>query len=76
MTKAPLNLIGKKSLDIRIFSDRSSIEVFSNGYTCNLSNNVYTTEENEENELVAEGGKVTLQSLVFYDYGEKSAALI
>ena len=33
-------------------------------------------EENEENELVAEGGKVTLQSLVFYDYGEKSAALI
>ena len=76
VTKAPLNLIGKKSLDIRIFSDRSSIEVFSNGYTCNLSNNVYTTEENEENELVAEGGKVTLQSLVFYDYGEKSAALI
>ena len=67
IAKAPLNLIKKEELDIRILSDRISIEIFSNEYTTNLSCNVYTTMEGERNEIQAVGGTVAIKSIESYD---------
>ena len=67
IAKAPLNLIKKEELDIRILSDRISIEIFSNEYTTNLSCNVYTTMEGEINEIQAVGGTVVIKSIESYD---------
>lgn len=67
IARAPLNLIGKEELEIRILSDRISVEIFSNEYATNLSCNVYTTAENEKNEIQAIGGKVALKSVESYD---------
>ena len=61
--RAPLNLVGKNKLLVRIFSDRSSVEVFSNEYRTNLSCNVYTTAEAERNTVMAVGGCLSLASL-------------
>lgn len=63
IARAPLNLIGKDRLDIRILSDRSSLEIFNDDYRVNLSCNVYTTAENEENYIEAAGGKLVIESI-------------
>ena len=41
IAKSPLNLLGKDYLDIHIFSDQSSIEMFSNHYQNNISCNIF-----------------------------------
>lgn len=60
--RAPLNLMGKDELDIRILSDRSSVELFSNNYTTNISCNIYTTAEAERNIIVTDNGTVAVKS--------------
>ena len=67
VAKAPLNLIGKDELEIRILSDRISVEIFSNEYTTNLSCNVYTLAEDEKNEIQAEDGNVWIKSIQSYN---------
>ena len=41
VSRSTLFLKGKRELDIHIFSDQSSLEIFSNGYQNNHSNNVF-----------------------------------
>lgn len=67
VAKAPLNLIGKDELEIRILSDRISIEVFSNEYKTNLSCNVYTVADAEKNEIQAVDGTVAIRSIESYN---------
>jgi beta-fructofuranosidase len=66
IARAPLNLIGKKELEIRILSDRISLEIFSNEYQTNLSCNVYTTLEGEDNLVYAKDGNVAIKSVETY----------
>ena len=60
---APLNLTGRKELTIDIVSDRSSIEAFANDYREDMSCNIYTIDEDENNSIIAENGKVFLSKL-------------
>ena len=63
----PLNLMGKDVLDIHIYSDRSNIELFSNGYQNNISCNVFTPYEDGENSVFAEGGDAVIQQIQTWD---------
>lgn len=56
--RSPLNLLGKKKYDIHIYSDTSSIEVFSNGYQNNISCNVFADVEQNQNYVRPVGGEV------------------
>ena len=65
--KAAMNLMGKDVLDIHIYSDRSNIELFSNGYQNNISCNVFTPYEDGENSVFAEGGDAVIQQIQTWD---------
>lgn len=67
IAKAPLNLIGKDELEIRILSDRITLEIFSNEYKTNLSCNVYTAAEGEKNEIQAVGGTAVIKGIESYE---------
>ena len=66
VAKAPLNLVGKEELEIRIISDRISLEIFSNEYQTNLSCNVYTTNKLEKNYIITECGEAVIKSIETY----------
>ena len=59
--------MGKDALDIHIYSDRSNIELFSNGYQNNISCNVFTPYEDGENSVFAEGGDAVIQQIQTWD---------
>lgn len=40
VARCPLNLMGKEHLDIHIYSDKISLEIFSNDYQNNFSCNI------------------------------------
>ena len=63
IARAPLDLAGQDTLPLRLCSDRISLEIFAGGGRSNISCNVYTTAENEENFLTAEGGELKLWDL-------------
>lgn len=63
MAKCPLNLLGRDTLDIHVYSDKSSVELFSNGYRNNLSCNIYNADENQENYLIAKDGTIAITEL-------------
>ena len=67
VAKAPLNLIGKDELEVRILSDRITMEIFSNEYKTNLSCNVYTVAEGEKNEIQAVGGTTVIKVIESYE---------
>ncbi|MBQ0078853.1 MAG: glycoside hydrolase family 32 protein [Eubacterium sp.] len=61
VARGPLNIMGKDELDIDILSDRSSVEIFNDNYTTNLSCNVYTKVNDEVNAITACGGSVVIK---------------
>ena len=63
VAKCPLNLLGRDTLDIHVYSDKSSVELFSNGYRNNLSCNIYNADENHENYLIAKDGNIAVTEL-------------
>lgn len=65
-TKSPLKLMGKKSFDIHLFSDQSSIEVFSSQYQTNHSCNVFASDAQNKNTVRAIGGKAYFTSIISY----------
>lgn len=54
---------GKKMLDIHIFSDQSSIEIFSSDYQVNFSCNVFASCSQNRNMVYAEGGRAFFSSI-------------
>ena len=63
IARGPLNLMNKDSLDIHIYSDTISVEMFSNGYQNNFSCNIYNIEEKQKNYIIAKGGGVAVKEL-------------
>jgi beta-fructofuranosidase len=63
IARGPLKLIKKTSLDIHIFIDQSSIEVFSNEYQCNLSCNVFAKKEQSKNKLFIKSGTLHVKEV-------------
>lgn len=67
IAKSPINLMRKDILDIHIFSDQSSIELFSNDYKNNISCDVFTDDEEQKNSILAEGGRIYFEELKFWE---------
>lgn len=59
-------LAGKKELDVHIFSDQSSIEIFTDNYQNNHSNNIFAGNEQNGIKMCACGGKVTVTDIEAY----------
>lgn len=64
-----LKLRGKKELDVHIFSDQSSIEIFLEEYTNNHANNVFASNDQKEILIRAYGGQTVLTG--YESYGMK-----
>lgn len=63
VARSPLNLMGKEYLDIHIFSDKSSLELFSNDYKNNISCNVFLPQEDCKNYIAATGGRAVIEKM-------------
>ncbi len=63
IAKCPLKVMDKKYLDIHIFSDQSSIEVFSNNYQNNISCNVYASDQQNQNYITVNSGEASAEYL-------------
>lgn len=63
VARCPLNLMGKEHLDIHIYSDKISLEIFSNDYQNNFSCNIYNVDDDQKNEVKAIGGDLVIESI-------------
>lgn len=63
ISRSPLKKLDKKILHIHIFSDQSSIEIFTDNYRTVHSGNVFASNENNENYIVANCGSVIINKL-------------
>ena len=59
-------LMGKKELDVRIFSDQSSVEIFTDEYRNNHSMNVYAGNEQNGISVRAFGGTAVFREIETY----------
>lgn len=66
ISKSVLFLKDKKILDIHIFSDQSSLEIFTNNYKNNHSNNIFAGNKQNKLKLCAHGGKVVINDIETY----------
>ncbi len=66
ISRSLLFLKGKKSLDLHIFSDQSSIEIFSDQYQNNHSINIYAGDDQNQIKIKAYGGKVVIRKYESY----------
>lgn len=67
IAKSPWNKIGKDKLDIHLYSDQSSVEMFSNQYTNNFSCNVFSTDQNPRNSIEAIGGDIIIDQVEMWE---------
>lgn len=66
ITRSVMYLKGKKKLDVHIFSDQSSLEIFTDDYTNNHSNNIFAGNEQKKISFCACKGRVTLTGIESY----------
>lgn len=66
ISRSTLALHNKKVLDVHIFSDQSSLEIFADHYKNNHSNNVYAGNEQNGINVYANGGRVCLENIESY----------
>lgn len=69
ISKSVLFLKGKKELDVHVFSDQSSIEIFTDQYQNNHANNLYAGDSQNKILIRAAGGKAVLKE--YKSYGLK-----
>lgn len=62
-TRSNFSVSGKNTLDIHIFSDQSSIEIFSNHYQVNHSCNIFAPCSQNQNIVYAEGGNAVFSCI-------------
>ena len=72
VSRSAMFLKGKKELDVHIFSDQSSLEIFTDDYRNNHANNVFAGSEQNQIRLFACGGRVTLADVEAYGMEECS----
>ena len=70
ISRSLLFLKGRKSLDLHIFSDQSSIEIFADQYQNNHSNNIYAGDAQNQITVKAYGGKAVIRKYVSYQMEE------
>jgi beta-fructofuranosidase len=63
VTRSPLNLTDKETLNVRVFSDQSSIEVFVDDGRTVHSGNVFAGNEQNRNFIVAAGGRLQINRM-------------
>ena len=63
ISHSPLKMKDRDTLDIHIFSDKSSVEVFSEDYTTNHSCNVFADAEQDKNFLTVSGGNLKIKAI-------------
>lgn len=70
ISRSVMKLHRKSKMDVDIFSDQSSIEIFTDDYTNNHSNNVFAGEDQRDIFIRAEGGSFLIRN--FESYGMQS----
>lgn len=70
VSRSTLFLKGKRELDIHVFSDQSSLEIFSNGYQNNHSNNVFAGNDQNRIFIRAQGGRAVIREYESYGLEE------
>ena len=65
-SRSTLFLKGKDSLDIHVFADQSSVEVFADQYRISHSMNVYAPNSQDRNYIEAVGGQVEVTGMETY----------
>lgn len=63
-------LKGKNELDVHILSDQSSIEIFTDQYQNNHSNNIFATDAQNQIKIRAYGGNVVIKNMETYGLKE------
>lgn len=66
VSRSVMNLNGKKELDIHILSDQSSLEIFTNEYQNNHSNNIFAEDAQNQLKIRAHGGAVSVKEMETY----------
>lgn len=56
----------KTELDVHIFSDQSSLEIFADQYRNNHANNIFAEASQNQLKIRAHGGKVVLKDIEAY----------
>lgn len=67
MSRSVLYLKGKKELDVHILSDRSSLEIFTNQYQNNHSNNIFAPDTQNQLKIRTHGGSAVIRNLESYE---------
>ena len=60
----------KKSLDVHIFSDQSSLEIFTDQYRNNHSNNIFAGNDQDAISISAFGGRAVIRDYEAYGLQE------
>lgn len=66
ISKSTLKLIDKHMLYVRIFSDQSSIELFTDQYKTAHSINIFASSKQNKNYIKTNGGKLAITELTTY----------
>ena len=66
VSRSVLNLKKKTELDVHVFSDQSSIEIFTDQYRNNHANNIFAGDTQNQIRIRAYGGSVTLRKVETY----------
>lgn len=66
ISRSVMYLKGKKKLDLHILSDQSSLEIFTDQYQNNHSNNIFAGVSQNQLKFRAHGGRVILKDIETY----------
>lgn len=66
VSRSVLYLQGKKELDVHILSDQSSLEIFTDQYQNNHSNNIFAKASQNQLRVRAHGGNAVLRDIETY----------
>ncbi len=64
VSRSVMYLKGKKGLDVHVFSDQSSLEIFTDQYRNNHSNNVFAPSEQNLLSIRAYGGTAVIKDIM------------
>jgi len=70
ISRSVMYLKGKKELDVHILSDQSSLEIFTDQYQNNHSNNIFAGDAQNQLKIRAYGGSVILKDIETYGLKE------
>lgn len=70
ISRSSVILCGKKELDVHIFSDQSSLEIFADRYRNNHSNNIFAGNAQNQIYILADGGTVRITDYEAYGLQE------